>query len=444
MNGVRPHMKTALVLLVALSWASPGQASELKDQRNLFEAGIFAGAFFPSKDHEWYDLGLGARAQKPLQTAAVELGGRLGYLPLPYLGAEIEGGVMPTKTETDLSATLYHFRGHLIGQYPTRLAPFVVVGGGLIGVASDSAALGNDVDAIFHWGLGVKYYASDWLQVRLDGRHLVGPEKKNGSGATNHFEVLAGVAFVFGWKKDEPKDSDGDGITDDKDQCPSIAGPAPDGCPPKDTDGDGVLDDADSCPTVAGPPPEGCPPRDTDGDGIIDDKDQCPKEAGPAPTGCPAPKDTDGDGITDDKDRCPNDPETKNGYKDDDGCPDEIPQEVKKFTGAIKGITFDTNKATIRKTSFPVLDEAVSVLKEYPDLKLIIRGHTDNRGKREKNLTLSQQRADAVRDYMVGKGIDASRLKTEGLGPDEPVADNKTEAGRSQNRRIEFKLDTAQ
>ena len=139
-------------------------------------------------------------------------------------------------------------------------------------------------------------------------------------------------------------------------------------------------------------------------------------------------------------DRCPKDAETKNNFEDQDGCPDEVPEVVKKFTGVIKGINFDSGKAKIRSSSFPLLDDAVGVLKQYPTLRLRVSGHTDNKGKKAKNQKLSEDRAAAVKEYLVSKGIESTRVETRGVGPDEPIADNKTNAGRTQNRRIEFEL----
>ena len=147
------------------------------------------------------------------------------------------------------------------------------------------------------------------------------------------------------------------------------------------------------------------------------------------------------DGISAPTDRCPDQPETGNNIEDEDGCPDELPAEVQRFSGVIEGIRFDNNKATIRADSQPLLDSAAQVLVNYPKLGLEIIGYTDDRGRRERNVELSRQRADAVGDYLVGKGVQRGRLRTRGAGPDEPVADNKTPAGRAANRRIEFRLD---
>jgi OOP family OmpA-OmpF porin len=212
---------------------------------------------------------------------------------------------------------------------------------------------------------------------------------------------------------------------------------------PVDTDKDGLPDPSDPCPTeaedgAAPAPADGCPNKDADGDGISLPDDKCPAEKGVAPDGCV--HDKDGDGIADEADKCPEQPETKNGFQDADGCPDELPKEVAKFSGVIKGIQFDFGKATIRPESNKLLDEAVKVLQQYPELRISISGHTDNVGEPAKNLELSQQRADSVKAYFVGKGIDTSRIETRGAGETEPVADNATDKGRQENRRIEFKL----
>jgi OOP family OmpA-OmpF porin len=117
-----------------------------------------------------------------------------------------------------------------------------------------------------------------------------------------------------------------------------------------------------------------------------------------------------------------------------------VPAALKKFAGAIKGIEFEVGSAKIIAKSFPVLDGAVKVLKEFPDTKIEVSGHTDNTGDAEANKKLSQERADSVKAYLVEKGVAAERVTTVGFGPDKPVADNKNKAGQAKNRRIEFKL----
>src|SRR5690606_168925 len=105
-----------------------------------------------------------------------------------------------------------------------------------------------------------------------------------------------------------------------------------------------------------------------------------------------------------------------------------------------EGVRFDNGKATIKPVSRPLLDRASEVLVEYPELRLQITGHTDDRGDRQRNLDLSLSRADAVKAYLVGHGVAPERLTTRGVGPDEPVADNASARGRAENRRIEFEV----
>lgn len=229
-------------------------------------------------------------------------------------------------------------------------------------------------------------------------------------------------------------DTDGDGIEDSKDECPTVAGLAQfNGCP--DTDGDGIPDMKDACPTEKGIAKfGGCPDPDRDGDGIVNDKDKCPDVAGSfAAQGCP---DRDGDGVKDDEDKCPD----VAGPASNKGCP-EVKEEVKKrLAFAARAIQFETGKAVIKPVSYKILDEVVSILNEYPYYDVNIDGHTDNVGKPDKNMKLSQDRAASAKAYLVSKGIAESRLTAAGYGDTKPVADNKTAAGRAQNRRVEFNL----
>jgi outer membrane protein OmpA-like peptidoglycan-associated protein len=226
-----------------------------------------------------------------------------------------------------------------------------------------------------------------------------------------------------------PKDSDGDGVPDDSDACPSEAGPKVlNGCP--DKDGDGIADKEDACPDAAGPRAfGGCP--DKDGDGIQDSKDKCPDIAGIARyEGCPIP-DKDNDGVADDEDRCP---ETA-GPVSNFGCP-----RLEEMNFNAKNVTFLTGSSKLTRQATQELDELVAIMNKYPKLGINIDGHTDNTGKAEKNLSLSQTRADEVKAYLVGKGIEADRLTATGYGQEKPVGDNKTAAGRAQNRRVEFSV----
>jgi outer membrane protein OmpA-like peptidoglycan-associated protein len=447
-------------------------------------AGI-AAAQSPKKEGVQFEIGLGGGVH--LFNKNVELGVaddpaltspknaplfllRLGVLPHPMFAIEAEGVGIPTKArDTGASAFIIGARGSLVynimpGQIAGgKFVPFLLVGAGILNVASSNGDMSNDMatyraikkdtDFEFHGGVGAKVFFSEVVSLRFDARALGVPNKSSKSYSPDG-EFMLSLGFTFGGHDAAPpppppvliKDSDNDGIPDDKDKCPKEAGPKENnGCPDKDTDGDGIVDRKDKCPDKAGPPErDGCPEEDKDKDGIVDEKDKCPdepedKDKFEDEDGCPDP-DNDKDGVLDEADKCPNEPETKNGYQDEDGCPDEVPAPVKKFTGVVKGINFRRNSADIKASSFPLLKEAVAVFKEYPTLRVEISGHTSDEGKRDFNMKLSRKRAEAVKLFLVSAGIDESRIGTVGHGPDKPIADNETKEGKEKNRRIEFRL----
>lgn len=262
-----------------------------------------------------------------------------------------------------------------------------------------------------------------------------------------HFFNSIGFAGIIGKRKEQPlkevaipqqpKDSDSDGVTDDKDKCPQVAGTVKyEGCPIPDSDSDGINDEEDKCPQAAGSAQyNGCPIPDSDLDGINDEEDKCKDQYGMAKYGgCPTP-DTDKDGIDDEKDKCPEVP----GTAENAGCPAVREEVVKRVEYAAKNIYFNTGSARLLSKSFAALNDVVKILSEDGNLKLSIEGHTDNVGNDEYNHTLSHNRAKSVKDYLVSKGIDESRISSEGFGETQPVADNNTAAGRAQNRRVVLK-----
>jgi outer membrane protein OmpA-like peptidoglycan-associated protein len=325
--------------------------------------------------------------------------------------------------------------------------------------------LSKDVKVGAGMRLGILFFGSDDLGLLV---------QKNAFKGAN---VYAGLRIGFPYKKDKVKavkekdvavempkevvikDMDKDGIVDEADKCPEVAGVAAfNGCP--DTDLDGIQDSEDKCPTVSGTAAfNGCP--DTDGDGLSDSEDKCPTVAGKKEfAGCP---DTDGDGLPDADDKCPEAkgiyalkgcPDTdsdgvpdnedkcidKPGPMDNSGCPKITEQVKKRLSFAAQAIQFEVSKAVIRKISYKQLDEVVKILNEYKDYDLVIEGHTDNSGKADKNQVLSEQRAQAVKDYFIAKGIAADRLTSAGYGDTKPLAPNTSAANKAKNRRVQLDL----
>ena len=231
-------------------------------------------------------------------------------------------------------------------------------------------------------------------------------------------------------------DTDKDGVEDSADKCPDVPGEAAfQGCP--DTDKDGLQDSQDKCPREAGPAErQGCPLRDTDKDGLLDEHDRCPTEAGiPEAQGCPE-RDTDGDTVSDHRDNCPK----EKGSPQNQGCKEKQGVIIKNDRLELKEtVYFDTGKATIQRRSFPLLDQVAQVLNAHPELeKVWIEGHTDSQGMPAENLKLSQRRAEAVRDYLINRGVSFYRLEARGFGQERPISDNATPTGRERNRRVEF------
>lgn len=227
-------------------------------------------------------------------------------------------------------------------------------------------------------------------------------------------------------------DSDGDNVVDKEDNCPNIPGlVALNGCP--DADRDGIIDQVDKCPDEPGTAEHnGCP--DSDDDGIADVDDNCPDLPGLKRfAGCP---DTDRDGVDDSKDKCP----TLAGSPDFDGCPEIKAEDKAVLDFAMKNVRFETNSARLTRSSLKVLDQIAEVMNRYPGYMLAIDGYTDDVGNDFANQQLSLERAKACYEYLASKGVDINLMTFAGHGETNPIADNRTAAGRVQNRRVEFTL----
>ena len=478
-----------LSVLIVVSLATPALADD-GPGNNQVEAGIFGGVFAPEYDHAFFDDD--ETLHQPLKRVGLDMGLRIGYFPIPFVGIEGEGSAVYTKTRTPTEDKVWlnSLRGSLVLQLPAVITPFIFGGAGNTWSRSGPNALGNDSDTVFHAGVGVKAFFTPNLFVRLDGRWYNGEScegcDSDGSERANHWGATLGLGMRFGGaipmktsiSVKVNADEDKDGFLDSEDQCPSDAGVAPDGCPAKDEDGDGFIGDADKCPTEPetvnqNEDEDGCPDElpDTDGDGLRGDADKCPNEAEDMDSfedtdGCPE-ADNDKDGVVDASDGCP----TEAGVVENRGCPDtdkdgdtvvdrldNCPDEAGKpeFQGCKKKqlvvitqtqlkildvVHFASGKAKILPKSKKLLDNVAAVILSHPEIqKVRIEGHTDDRGDDAKNKTLSQERADSVMAYLVGKGVEAGRLEAIGYGEEKPVASNASKKGQAANRRVEFNL----
>ncbi|MBT4868549.1 MAG: OmpA family protein [Polaribacter sp.] len=324
--------------------------------------------------------------------------------------------------------------------------PFVYIGGGY-------ATANDQGEGILNVGLGF----NTWFNENLGINFQTGSKSGFTDKVAAHLQTSLGLVIKFGGTDtdgdgvydkfddciDVPglvafngcPDSDGDGIKDSEDACPNEAGLAiMNGCP--DADGDGIADKDDACPNAKGTKEnKGCP--DSDGDGVVDKDDKCVSQAGPAANaGCPWP-DTDGDSILDKDDKCPNEA----GVASEGGCPEIISNEAQMGMNSFaKAILFHTEKATFKAGVTKELDGMLAIMNKFPLSEFAVKGYTDTTGSVSGNLKLSDKRANAVKNYLVENGIDASRLTAKGYGQDSPIDTNDTRAGRTNNRRVEVKV----
>ncbi|MGA2507422.1 MAG: OmpA family protein [Chitinispirillaceae bacterium] len=273
-----------------------------------------------------------------------------------------------------------------------------------------------------------------------------------------------GIQFVLGWngriatpENKKPVvvnyDRDNDGIPDSLDKCPDSPEDRDgfqdeDGCPDYDNDQDGIPDSLDKCPDFREDYDgfqdiDGCPDYDNDHDGIPDSLDKCPNEPEDIDgfqdnDGCPD-YDNDQDGVPDTLDKCPNVP----GIAANQGCPPDTTKPAKKEidfprSQILTGLNFRKGTAELTFESYQFLEPIIQKLKNYPEVEIELHGHTDGIGDYMRNMQLSQMRAEAIRQYFISKGIAAERIRAVGFGSSSPIANNKTAAGRAQNRRVEM------
>jgi outer membrane protein OmpA-like peptidoglycan-associated protein len=447
--------RIALVLLATVAVVPMASAQ----QKGAFEVGLFPQL-------SYFDRSL------VIEQAKAGPGARLGYFFTDHLAIEAEGAWVPAKGRDRVDVSYTPLRAKLA--FNARAGEHV---GFILGVGYVQSLYKRDYDlsdAGVTGSVGIRLGSGDVTSLRIDTYVDYIPSPDNGFSDNLNWGIQPGLSFMLGGNRgvrdrdadgvpdkiDECKktpagdkvdakgctikDGDGDGVLDDVDQCKDTpAGDKVDakGCSlPKDADADGVLDNVDQClDTPAGDKVDakGCTIKDGDGDGVLDDVDQCkdtPAGDKVDEKGCSLPKDKDGDGVTDDKDRCPSTPA---GVKvDAEGC--QVLFEQAKKPLVLEGVNFATGKAELTPESQAILDGVAESLVAHEDIKVQVGGHTDNTGSAAVNKRLSAARAEAVRQYLISKGVAANRLTARGFGPSKPIASNKTAEGRSQNRRVEL------
>lgn len=409
---------------------SPGVSYMLYSERANADDGLFYGGGFGLMiNRNWGFEGL------------------LGYNSTSHDFDGPEGGVL-AGTDTDVRYLGFDVRYHLFPQ--RRIHPYLSLGWASFHYDPDGT--GNQETFQGYEGaiglmMKLRETETQRVSLRLEARNVytefgdpIIPEDQYGSNF-----MLSGMLQVeFG--EDWHKDTDGDGVMDRIDDCPDTAPRVivdARGCP-IDSDEDGIFDGIDECagtPVGAVVDSLGCP-TDSDGDGVFDGIDQCedtPELAVVDAEGCPI--DSDNDGIFDGIDQCPNTPSAVR--VDLSGCPTIDSEEERTLydTGTLAlALEFESGEADLRAGASADLRVIANAMRKWPDMRLEIGGHTDDRGAEAANQQLSEERAQTVKDYLVDTftWISADRLEVVGYGEEKPVADNATEEGRAQNRRVEF------
>lgn len=368
----------------------------------LLGLGTVAGTATASTDPGYYSALMGSYVKPDgARDAKQGWGGQAVFLGLPlneYLGLEFTGfgntlnriSGSPVDAQFGLGADL------VLPLFSGPVKPFLLAGPGAL---YEELGTSNDrykFSPYLNYGAGVLFKFTNHLAARVEGRYLQDFNSKSypGINRLGDYRVNAGLQYSFYTPPPPPPPK-------------AVAPPPP-------------------------PPPPPAPPADSDKDGVPDSRDQCPNTPAGVKVdekGCPL--DSDGDGVADYLDQCPGTPK---GFKvDSTGC-------IIEQTVILRSVNFETNKDTLTSEAKDSLDLVAAGLASQPKLTVQIDGHTDSKGSPAYNLRLSKKRAESVRTYLIGKGVDGSRLAAEGYGEKKPIASNDTEAGRAENRRVEFQV----
>lgn len=328
----------------------------------------------------------------------------LGYRFTPAFGLEAHFARTETETETstafpapatDIRADRLSIDAYYAFNADSKFSPYVLLGAGEGRIKPDG--MDSFKDTIVNGGIGAFYRFTDKVALRMEAREVFNSDEDlNDAVAMLGLEFSPGAAAVAAAaSQPEPE------------QAPveeQAAAPEPEPVAPADADNDGVPDEADTCPsTPAGVQvnAEGCP-LDGDKDGVADYLDKCPTTA---------------EQVVVDASGC------------DKVLTEAISMELK--------VNFDSGKAIVKDEYKTEIEKAAAVMKQYPSAYMEIQGHTDASGRAAANNALSQQRADAVRAVLVNEyGVAGDHITAKGYGSSQPIADNKTAEGRTQNRRV--------
>jgi outer membrane protein OmpA-like peptidoglycan-associated protein len=362
----------------------------------------------------------------PMLHNSVELGIRAAkQFGFPWLYPEFELAFAPTHTSPLMvngamvdAVDVYWLEPRVqarIELMPKRkIEPFLVIGGGSpIALSTARKTINSGIIGDGYVGAGARFDTHKGFALRLDARLAVLPGVDPSTGDNKlafEGDIGFGLELTVG-KKPEPKTE-------------TTTSPLP----PSDRDEDGIPDAQDKCPDR---------PEDKDG---FEDGDGCPDI------------DNDGDHVLDIADKCPSEQETMNGFDDDDGCPDTVPADVDGLRGTIEGLLYADGETAVRDSAKKSLENIKKVMDAHPSLKIVLVGHTDNQEAKafaepgkpvdmdSLNTDLARARAEAVRQALVAMGVPQGRIVVDGVGAEEPVADDNSAKGRLANRRVELKL----